>query len=171
MKKQLFALIFLPLMAFAPFDWLTMSLDDKVSVDFPSKPKETEMSGNPVMIADVDKDSRCMSMVMDFKSLGMDSTQLAEEMKKPESLGQFKEGILGQIPGSSLISEKRTTTMGYTSFEFVIDMGRNDTSVLNIMHNRNIFVGSKMYSLSFYEKTGKPQETNRKRFFNSLKIN
>jgi hypothetical protein len=170
MKKQFLFWLILPLMAFTSFEWITVSIDGKISVDFPVKPEESEMSGNPVWMADANNDSRCMVMTVDFKNFGMDSAQLAEEMSKPQAFEDFKGGVLGQLDGASIISEKNTTTMGYRSFEYVISMGKKDTSLLNVMHNRNIFVGAKMYTMTFFEKTGKPQDKTRDQFFGSLKI-
>jgi hypothetical protein len=157
-------------MAFTSFEWVTVSIDERVSVDFPVQPEQSEMSGNPVWTADANNNARCMTMTVDFKNYGMDSVQLAAEMAKPEAYGDFKGGVLGQIEGSSIITEKNTSTLGYKTFEFVIDMGKKDTSSLNIMHNKNIFVGAKMYTLTFLEKNGKPQDKERNQFFNSLKI-
>ena len=157
-------------MAFASIDWVTVSIDKKVSIDFPVKPEQSEMSGNPVWTADANNDSRCMAMIIDFKNFGMDSAQVASEMSKPEAYEDFKNGVLGQIQGSSLISEKITTTLGYKTFEYIIDMGKKDTSSLNIMHNKNIFVGAKLYAMNFFEKNGKPQDQMRNQYFRSVKI-
>ncbi len=168
-KKFLFCLI-LPLMAFSSFEWITVSIDKRVTVDFPVKPVQSERSGNPMWMADANSDSRCMAMIIDFKNLGMDSAQVAAEMGKPEFYDDFKNGVLGQIEGASLISEKITTTLGYKTFEYVINGGKKDTSSLNIMHNKNIFVGAKLYTMNFFEKNDKPQEQMRDQFFRSIKI-
>ena len=120
MKKQFLFWLILPLMAFASIDWVTVSIDNKVSIDFPMKPKQSESSGNPVWMADANSDSRCMAMIIDFKNLGMDSAQVATEMSNPEFYEDFKKGVLGQIEGSSIISEKITSTSGYRTFEYVI---------------------------------------------------
>jgi hypothetical protein len=172
MRKKLFALLLLPSLAFATtIDWITVRLDDRVSVAFPAKPEEKEMSGNAVWVADSGPNARCMAMVLDFEKFGMDSATLAGEMGKDESFAQFKEGILGQIEGATLISEKKTTTSGKMTFEYVIDMGKKDTAALNKMYNKNIFIGNKMYSFSFYEKDHLPQTAAREKFFNSFKLN
>jgi len=170
MKKQFLFWLILPLLAFTSFEWVTLSIDERVSVDFPMKPKQSESSGNPVWMADANSNSRCMAMIIDFKNFGMDSAQVAAEMSKPESYEDFKNGVLGQIEGSSIISEKITTTSGYKTFEYVINMGKKDTSSLNIMHNKNIFVGAKLYTMNFLEKNGKPQEQIRNQYFRSIKI-
>jgi hypothetical protein len=168
MKKTLL-LLFVPLLAFATADWVNVKLDERVSVTFPVTPEEKQMSGNAVWVADFGPNARCMAMVMDFEKFGMDSAMVAGEMGKEESFTQFKEGILGKIEGSTLISEKKTTVAGKMCFEYIIDMGKKDTAALNKMYNKNVFIGNKMYSLSFYEKEGKPQLEARNKFFNSFK--
>ena len=170
MKKQLLFWLMLPLMAFTSFEWITVSLDQRASIDFPTKPTQQEMSGNPTWLADLNNDARCMAMMVDFKNFGMDSAQLAAELAAPKFYADFKGGVLGQLPGSTLISETTGSVQGYKTAEYVIDMGKKDTSSLNIMYNKNIFVGSMMYTLNFFEKTGKPQEQARNQFFNSFKI-
>ena len=170
MKKQFLFWLILPLMAFASIDWVTVSIDKRVSVDFPVKPKQSESSGNPMWMADANSDSRCMAMIIDFKNFGMDSAQVAAEMSKPESYEDFKNGVLGQIEGSSIVSEKITTFLGYRTFEYIINMGKKDTSSLNIMYNKNIFVGAKLYAINFFEKNDRPQEQTRDQFFRSIKI-
>jgi hypothetical protein len=91
-------------------------------------------------------------------------------MDKPEAFEQFKGGVVGQLAGASVISEKNTTINGRKVFEYLIDMGKKDSSALNRMYNRNIFIGAKMYTLSFFEKNEKPQAELRNKFFNSFKV-
>jgi hypothetical protein len=167
--RKLILFCFLPLLAFTTADWITVKLDDRVTVEFPSAPEEKDMSGNQVWSGDINNDAKAMAMVMDFGKFGMDSAMLATEMEKDEAFQQFKDGILGQIQGSTIMSEKRTKVNGRHVFEYVINMGKPDTT-LTIMHNRNYFVGAKMYTLSFYEKGSKPQPDVRNKFFNSLKV-
>jgi hypothetical protein len=169
MRKTLLILAFLPLVAFVTADWIAVKLDDRVSVNFPSVPQQNEKSGNTIWMADGNDASRCMAMVMDFSQYGLDSAGLASEMGKPESFEQFRDGVVGQIEGSSVISEKNTFINGRKVFEFLIDMGKADSSAFNKMYNRNYFIGTKMYSLSFFEKNDKPQPELRNKFFNSFK--
>jgi hypothetical protein len=170
MKKWI-VLLLLPVLAFTVSDWKTVKVDDRVSVDFPTEPEQKEMSGNAVWVADVETGSRCMVMVLDFEKFGLDSAKLSEEMQKPEALEDFRNGVLGQIQGATLISEKASTVLGHKAFDFVIDMGKEDTAVLNKMYNKNIFIGSKMYSMSFYEKDSHPEDALRAKFFGSFKLN
>ena len=170
LKKLLLLLFIIPVFAFTSINWITIELDEKVSVDFPLEPTQQDLSGNTMWVADINPDSRCMTMLMDFGKMGLDSAQMAKDISRPEAFDEFKDGMLGQMKGSSLISEKTTTTLGYKTFELVVDMGKKDTSALNVMHTRAIFINAKMYALYFYEKNGKPQDDSRNRFFNSLKI-
>jgi hypothetical protein len=129
------------------------------------------MSGNKVWVANAGPDARCMVMLLDFTKLGMDSAMVAQEMARPQSLKDFGQGILGQIEGSSIVTEKTGKIAGKLTYEYVIDMGKIDTAAFNVMHNKNVFVGHNMYSLSFYEKNGKPQVALRNKFFNSFRLN
>jgi hypothetical protein len=156
-------------MAFSVADWFSVKLDERVSVSFPGEPMMKDSGGNPMWVHEGDSISRYMALVIDFEKLGMDSAMLASEMGKPETFEQFKNGVLSQMSGASLISEKQSVTEGRHMYEYVFDMGKKDSNEFNIMHNRNIFIGSKMYSLSFFEKTNKPQEDLRNKFFTSLK--
>jgi hypothetical protein len=170
-RKGLWVLLLLPFMAFASFDWLTVTIDDKVSVEFPTQPEKQDMQGNDVWLANHGTNARCMTMVLDFEKFGMDAEMVKAEMGKPESFEGFKTGILSQMEGASIVAEKSTTTNGYITYEFTVDMGKKDTAAgPGMMYNRNIFVGSKMYNLSFFETKGKPMETDRNRFLNSIKI-
>jgi hypothetical protein len=168
MKKLLLISFFLPLFAFSGIDWIRVKIDDRFSVDFPAKPEERELSGNPVWVADVNDDSRCMLMTFDFGKQGLDSVALATEMNRAGAFEEFRDGVLEQMEGSFIVSERNTKFNGYTSFEYVINMGKNEEGVLNIMYNKNIFVNDKMYSLSFYEKDKNPQEDARRNFFSSI---
>ena len=170
MKKLLLLSFLLPLLSFSGLDWINVDIDERWSVKCPSQPVEQEMQGNPVWISDLNDDSRCMLMVVDFSKMGMDSLALSEEMSRTASFAEFRDGVLGQIEGASLISEKKDKVGGYMCFEFVIDMGKDDDNSLNIMYNKNIFVGNKMYSLSFYEKNNKPQAKSRNVYFKSILI-
>ncbi|MET0634498.1 MAG: hypothetical protein ABWZ25_00640 [Chitinophagaceae bacterium] len=170
MKKIAAGLLLLPFLAFVTVDWVTVKLDDRATVSFPAEPESRDLSGNIVRVKDVDKDARCMAMTVDFTQFGMDSAGLAKEMENEQSLEQFREGALGQIAGSTLISERRGITNGKTYFEYVINMGKTDPEALNIMYSRNIFAGSKMYTLSFYEKDKRPREEDRNKFLNSFKL-
>lgn len=167
MRKHLLFLFFLPLLAFGFNDWVTVNIDEKVSVNFPSQPEEKDMGGNPSLVAKMDNGNGCMSMVIDFSAFGMDSATLANEMSKPESFDQFKQSFLAQIPTAKLISEKNTKALGRTCYEFVVEM--NEGSEKTTMYNKNIIEGSKMYSFNFYDKNNNSEE-DRNKFLNSIQI-
>lgn len=171
MRKSWIALFLLPLLAFSIADWVSLKLDNRVSVSFPSNPEERDSGGNPIWIADAGGDARCMALLVDYKKYGLDSAALTAEMEKESALEEFKVSMMREIEGGKLISEKSTTTKGKLTFEFVVDMGKEDSNAYNIMYSKTIFIGAKMYSLSFYEKSNKPQVELRKKFFSSFAIN
>lgn len=170
MRKTLIAFLFLPLFAFVTTEWVTITLDQRASIDFPSAAEPKDLNGNAMWLQDIGKDARCMVMILDFSRMGVDSAALADEMSRPEAFEQFKQGVVGQMQGASVLSEKNTAVNGHKVFEYLIDMGTADSSALDRMYNQNYFIGTKMYSLSFFEKNSKPQADLRKKFFSSFKV-
>ncbi|HEU0109228.1 MAG TPA: hypothetical protein VFQ73_00065 [Flavisolibacter sp.] len=168
MRKTVFAFLLIPFLSFVTADWITTKIDERTSIEFPTETESKDLNGNTMWLNQISEDARCMVMVMDFAKMGADSATLAEEMNRPESYEQFKQGVVGEIEGASLISEKNTHWKGYKTFEFLIDMGKTETG-LNRMYSKSIFIGTKMYSLSFFEKNTKPQPALRNKFFNSFK--
>lgn len=151
-------------------DWKTVKLDSRVSVAFPGEPEVEDKGGNPMWKTIIDDQALCMAMIIDFEKLGMDSASLATEMVKDDQFAAFRDGILGKMPGSSVVSERKRTVSGHLTYDFLINMGK-DANSINKMYNRNIFVGSKLYSLSFLENDNQPEKELREAFFSSFKIN
>jgi hypothetical protein len=169
--KKISVLFLLPLFAFNFIaDWQPVRLDDRITVLFPVKPQEAEMSGNKVWIADLEGNTRCMAMIMDFGMMGLDSAQMVEEFSRPDAFEEFRNSILAQMENASLLKERDTTANGNKSFEFDIDMG-GDTLALNYMYNRNQFIGTKMVVLNYFERTRTEKNEVREKFFKSLKVN
>jgi len=170
MKKILLALFLLPLLAYSYADWVDLEIDKRMTVSLPVNPEKKDLNGNETWVADVNSDARCLVVVVDFSRFGLDSAGVANEMGNEKSFEEFKTGLLGQIPDAKVISEVNTTYNGKRCFEFIVDMGKKDTSALNKMYNKNIFIGSKMYSFSFYEKNHSSQRVSKDKFFNSIRI-
>lgn len=170
MTRRFLVFLLLPLFAFVTIDWVTIDLDNRFSINFPSKPDQKDLGGNPMWVQEIGTNARCMAIVIDFSNYGLDSAGLAAEMGRDEAMDQFKTGILGQIPGATVTAERITTTQGKKTFELEIDMGNKDTTQLNKMHSKSIIAGTKMYTVSFYEKKNLPQTEMKEKFFNSIKV-
>ncbi len=171
MKKLFAGLLVLPLFAFVALDWVAVKLDERVTVSFPTNPEKKDMSGNSVWTQDIDKDARVMVMIIDFTKLGADSASIAVEMEKDAALSEFREGVLGQIKGGTLISERKSMINGKRYFEYVINMGKTEQpDAFNMMYSRCIFVGDRLYTLNFYEKNNLPRKEDRDKFFASFKL-
>lgn len=169
--KNLFVLFLLPLLSFNFLaDWHSYKLDERASILFPITPTEEGAEGNKMWIANIDSTSRCMVMIMDFGKLGMDSAQVAEEFAQEDSYEIFKKDLMEGIGKGELIDGKVTTTHGYKTFEFVINI-RQDASIPNYMYNKNIFVGNKMYVLYFFELNKTAKNEHRDKFFQSFTLN
>lgn len=169
--KKLFVLFFLPLAAFTIVsDWKTVNMDSRVSVSFPNEPEVQDNGGNPLWKTMANDHSICLAMIVDFEKFGLDSAGVAKEMSSDAGFSSFKTGMLGQMAGAYVLSEKKSIVSGRLTYDFVVNMGKDSTSI-NKMYNRNIFVGSKLYSLSFMEKENQPEADLRNKFFASFKVN
>lgn len=168
MKKHLLLFLLLPFLAFAAADWITVKLDEQVSIHFPEQPKVKDSNGNPLWAADVDSTARCVAMIIDFEKMGLDSATLYAELNKEGMFEQFRNGFMGKLEGATLVSEKQSTAEGRYVFDFTVDLEKK-LSGFNRLYNRNIFIGTKMYSLTFYEIKGKPRDAWRNKYFNSIR--
>lgn len=169
--KKLFVLFFLPLLAFTVTgDWTTVSISPGVSVDFPSDPIQKESGGNPVWVA-MDSNSYCVAMVIDFEKMGVDSAQVAAELHGQQFYDDFKSSYMGQLPGATLASEKKIRVKGHLAFDFLVNLADKADSPYNRVHSRTIFLGTKAYSLSFFESDTKPDPEGLSKFFGSFTLN
>jgi len=167
--KKLSVLFLLPLLAFNFInDWQPVTLADRITILFPLKPMESEMSGNKVWIADPDENSRCMAMVIDFGLMGMDTLQMEEEFGRPEAFEEFRDGVVRQLDNALLLKESNTTENGHRTFAFDLKKP-GDSLSMNYMYIRNYFIGTKLIALNYFEMKRTEKNEVREKFFNSLK--
>ncbi len=168
--KKLSVLFLLPLLAFNFIaDWQPQQMDARASVDFPVKPIESEMSGNPIWVANIDDQNRCMAMVFDYAAVGMDSAQVATELSDPSALAIFRDQLMGELESGTVLSEKSSSNNGHILFEYEIDRG-GDTLELNHWYSKCYFVSTKMYVLNYFEMSKTKDNPTRERFFRSFKV-
>lgn len=167
--KNLFALFLLPLLAFAvKEDWKTVALDEQAMIVFPVEPQYDETSGNRIWMADIDSTSRCTAMVLDFEDRGWDSIQMEAELVNPDAFEIFKQGLLDKMEGATIIEENDYKEGNVTHFDFVLSIAEEGGTVY-YLYNKNYFVGTKMYTLNFYQAERQEDEI-AKRFFESFKV-
>jgi hypothetical protein len=147
--------------------WVTVQLDDRVSLDFPAQPKKEKDGSYAVWRYDMVPTASCIARVRDytqeeinFTRDGRDSASMAARME------QLKTDILAEAEksGDKLLSAKQGTIQGHTSIETVTDLGKY------ILYIKIILVGAKTYSLSFIGWKQQPQEAFRNQFLNSFKV-
>jgi len=172
MKIKLLVFALLPLMAFTTIaDWVKVNVDEKATVEFPVEPTKQGAEGTEVWMAKIDSNSSVLVLRLDFSGFGMDSAMVASNLGNPEFVNGFRNGIIGKMPNATLASEKQYQLNGSTVIDYVINQPASDgTSAAKVIHNRNFFVGSVLYSLSIEQTQGKEQSGNRDKFFNSFKV-
>ncbi|HEY6504637.1 MAG TPA: hypothetical protein VIZ28_11730 [Chitinophagaceae bacterium] len=166
-----FALLLAPvlIMAFSKADWITIKLDKRVSVDFPYQPETSETNGNAIWSTNKDTAFKCMAMVVNFAQFGLDSAAVAKELDGEPFYAGFKSSMLEKMKGASVLSEEITKVNGWPAYKLTVALGSNANN-MDRVYISNIFVGDKMYSLSFYESTARPQLISRKKFLESVII-
>ena len=143
--KKLYALIAILLITVgitnAQDGWVTHTGDNRVSVKFPSTPREIV----PGSFMAVDKDSIAyIFTIVDFVQVaGIDSVALAPMKTTPEFAAQLKTGMSQSLPDVTLADFKIGTWKRFTSY--------TSTGVDSKKRKYDIFmfiIGNKMYSAS-----------------------
>jgi hypothetical protein len=94
---------------------------------------------------------------------------LAKQLEGKPFYDGFRDAMIDQIKGAALVSEEITKVLGWPAYKTVVQMpGKSGT--MTKLYGLNVFIGTKVYSCSFYEDANKPQEASRAKFFDSFKI-
>jgi hypothetical protein len=128
--------------------WITHKGDDRVSVKFPSEPKET-VPGTFVSIASKDSSIVYVFSIVDFTKFGIDSAALVPLKTIPQFAAQLKAGIKKSIPAADFEDIKISTWKGFTSYT------TSGTDSKAKKYDMFMFIiGSKLYSLSTVRLSG-----------------
>lgn len=123
-------------------NWVNYKIDEKLSCKLPQQP--TSLEEHSVYIKDKDTTVYVVAIV-DFAKIAptLDSAQLATMAPTPEFANQFKTGMLGQMPGSTLSDVAIGKWKGYTSYS----MDGGNTTNKQRLYAFMVLIGTKMYSL------------------------
>ena len=154
---------------FAQLTWKTFQIDDRVAVSFPSTVEKMTLDNKPVWVSEVDSASKCMIMITDMKKMGVDATTLAEMLKKKKTYQSIKSGMLAGSPGSVALKESITTFKNYPAYYLELDMN-GEADEFNKTYIMNVFIGAKMYSMTFGEAYKTKHLEERSKFFGSFKV-
>jgi hypothetical protein len=164
--KKIYALIIALVItvgiANAQAGWVTHTGDNRVSVKFPSTPKELV----PGSFIATDKDSIAyIFTIVDFVQVaGIDSVALAPIKTTPEFAAQLKTGMSQSLPDVTLADFTIGAWKGFTSY--------HSTGVDSKKRKYDMFmfiIGNKLYSVSTITAEGLGA-TGRDLFLNSVQI-
>jgi hypothetical protein len=145
MKRALtliLACFFAITIANAQTDWVTHQADNRISVKFPSEPKENPPGS--FIAANSDNTVAYVLTVVDFVQVAnIDSVALAPMKTTPEFAGQLKTGILQSLPNVNLSDFTIGTWKGFTSYTAT---GTDDKMKRYDMFM--VIIGNKLYSFS-----------------------
>lgn len=143
MKKIfVFAIVLLTTsIAYAQINWVTHKVDERISVKFPSEPKE--IIAGTFAVRDKDSIGYIVTVIDFMKIANIDSVALAPMKATPEFAGQLKAGILSKLHNVDLDDFKITTWMGFTSYTTSgVDQKKKRYDMFMVI------IGNKLYSFS-----------------------
>jgi hypothetical protein len=149
--KKIFALVITALFAittvYAQDGWITHKGDNRISVKFPSEPKE--LTPGSFMATDKDNIAYIFTMVDFVQVAGIDSVALAPMKATPEFAAQLKTGMKQSLPDVNLADFKIGTWKGFTSYS------SSGLDSKNKSYDMFMFIiGNKLYSLSTVKAAG-----------------
>jgi hypothetical protein len=164
MKKILFligALIFATTITHAQTNWVTHKADNRISVKFPSEPKE--LTPGSFITASKDSSIAYVFTMVDFVQVaGIDSVALAPIKATPEFAAQLKGGMKQSLPKVDLSDFVIGKWKGFTSYT------ANGIDDKKKRYDMFMFIiGNKLYSLSTIIADGKGTKE-RDEFFGSI---
>ena len=142
--------------------WVTHVGDNRISVKFPSEPKEL----TPGSFIAVDKDSAAyVFTIVDFvKVAGIDSVALAPMKTTPEFAAQLKTGMKQSLPDVDFPDFSIGTWKGFTSYSSSgLDSKKKKYDMFLFI------IGNKLYSVSTVRNDGVSTK-GRDDFFNSIQL-
>jgi hypothetical protein len=142
--------------------WVTHRGDNRVSVKFPTEPKEL-VPGS--FIAKGNDSVAYVFTIVDFVQVaGVDSVALAPVKATPEFAAQLKTGIKGSLPDVEFDDFKIATWNGFTSYTSAgVDSRKREYDMFMFI------VGNKLYSLSTITANGASLQ-GRDVFFGSIML-
>ncbi|MBX2931102.1 MAG: hypothetical protein KF781_04020 [Chitinophagaceae bacterium] len=170
MKKVFTSVAFLlctfvfALNANAQTDWVTIKLDNRISIKFPKEPApiDESMMGYKFMH---DDGTLLTASLTDLEKMGLDSASLAGMIETEEFLEQFKIGFSSQTPGTEIIQSNVVKWHNYVMYDIIgEDKEKGEKSFYKCL-----FMGSKMFVFVCI-LPAKGDINNRNMFFESMEL-
>ncbi|MGZ3752459.1 MAG: hypothetical protein ACXVB0_20565 [Mucilaginibacter sp.] len=166
MKKILtfvLALLFAVSLADAQDGWVTHKADNRISIKFPSEPRE--LTPGSFIATNTDNSIAYVFTMVDLvQAAGIDSVALAPIKATPEFAGQLKVGLKQSLPDVDLSDFTIGNWKGFTSYT-----GTGTDSKKKKYDIFMIIIGNKLYSISTVINEGVDAKS-KDQFFNSLQL-
>lgn len=145
--------------------WVKQKVDERISAKFPKAP-EAAAPGAPIRVKDNDS---CTYLVaaQDFGAMGLDSATLQAMAPSDEFIEQFKTGFASSA-GMDISKLDVGQWKNYTAYTVEAVTSKDQKRNVNM---KCIFIGSKMYIVSFTAPVGFDGSKKREQFFNSVELN
>lgn len=151
------------LLAFRPFAWVPVSLDNRVSVSLPSQPQEAPTPA-PTKILYV-KEAAGVYMVI--------TTPLGEDFQGADRKTYYDSVIKGVLEsGKGKLEGRSTFKVGdYDGIDFTVSVAKSDKQQAMLVFIRSLIVDKKAYTLQFLTAdSNKDGASQCKPFFDSITL-
>ena len=166
MKKcyAFFLMMFVLVSAQAQDGWFKQKVDERIAAKFPKAP-EAPTAGGPVRVKDNDSCTYLLA-VQDFGAMGLDSATLQMMAPSDEFIEEFKEGFATSA-GMDIAKLDVGQWKGYHAYTVEAVTSKDQKRNVNM---KCLFIGSKMYIVSFTAPMGFDGSKKREQFFNSVEL-
>ncbi|MEO7212529.1 hypothetical protein [Mucilaginibacter sp.] len=148
MKKTYYLLLFVLLLSTtlkSQTRWVTIKLDERLSVKFPSEPQKTAKNGIDIYTLRAADSVGYSANVIDYKVVAhLDSAALAPMKDKQEFADQLRAGLASVKTNYTFGDIEIGQWKTYTTYSLSASEKTNKNTLLIHM----VLIGSKMYSLS-----------------------
>ena len=159
---SIFTLLTFVGIADAQSSWVTHVGDNRISIKFPSEPKE--LTPGSFMSFDADSVAYIFTIVDFVKVAGIDSVAMAPLKATPDFAGQIKKGITQSLPDVDLPDFKIGLWKGFTSYSSIgFDSKKKKYDMFMFI------IGNKLYSASTVTAPGVSKQGH-DNFINSIMI-
>lgn len=164
------SLFALPIAGFAQF---TAKIDSRASVIFPSKPKEMQQQGYPILYSLLDVENKVTGMAtsIDASQYGIDSNTMVANYNNVLFVDLILQNIIGQYSGMQVVSKKKIAVGKLMGYEVVLnnDMPTEEVPYKSI-YAQVFFTGTQIYALTVLAEDKVDATKERNKFFTSLKV-
>lgn len=173
--KQLFFFLLFSCSTAVLYAQQQVDIDKRVSVTFPGTAQSQQSEYGAMWFGALAGDDAAkalaMSMSIPLSSLNQDSAGIAAHYDDPEFTKGLVTGMLGKLPGVTLISQQKTAKQGRKGYIMELEKDTPDEQFpYKKLYTLIIFAGDNIYLQAVYTAAGIDANSAKSAFFDSFRV-